>query len=89
MNFPYYPDKPAQQIPIHLPPSLYSIEACPEKYSPDEGLKGAVNVALLLGQPQGIPRATMQSFLGGYQRLLRGRWEIIASPTDCYRVEVA
>ena len=40
-------------------------------------------------QRQGIPRGTMQSFLGGYQRLLRGRWEVIASPTDCYRVEVA
>jgi len=51
MNFAYYPNKPAQQIPIHLPPSLCSIEACPEQYSPDEGLEGAVNVALLLGQP--------------------------------------
>ena len=33
-----------------------------------------------------IPRGTMQGFLGGYQRVLRGQWELIATPLDCYRV---
>lgn len=28
----------------------------------------------------GIPRATMRSFLGGYHRVLRDRWEIVSSP---------
>jgi hypothetical protein len=28
----------------------------------------------------GVPRTTMQSFLGGYHRVLRGRWEIVSSP---------
>ena len=31
---------------------------------------------------RGIPKPTMQSFLGGYQRVLRGRWEVVASPWD-------
>jgi len=35
---------------------------------------------------QGIPRPTMQSFLGGYQRVLRDRWELVATPLDCYSV---
>lgn len=30
----------------------------------------------------GIPRGTMSSFLHGYQRILRNRWEITASPLD-------
>lgn len=29
-----------------------------------------------------IPRGTMSGFLQGYQRVLRGRWEIIGSPID-------
>lgn len=31
----------------------------------------------------GIPRQTMRSFLAGNQRLLRGRWELRATPLDC------
>ena len=49
----------------------------------------AINARWSWAQRQGIPRGTMQSFLGGHQRLMRGRWEVIASPIDCYRVEVA
>jgi DNA-binding HxlR family transcriptional regulator len=30
----------------------------------------------------GIPRGTMSSWLYGYQRLLRDRWEIVESPHD-------
>lgn len=48
-----------------------------------------INSRWAWAQRQGIPRATMQSFLNGYQRLLRGRWEIVSSPTDCYGIEVA
>jgi len=33
---------------------------------------------------QGIPRATMRSFLSGGQRVLRDRWELVATPLDCY-----
>jgi len=33
---------------------------------------------------QGIPRPTMQGFLGGYQKVLYGRWELIGTPMDCY-----
>jgi DNA-binding transcriptional ArsR family regulator len=31
---------------------------------------------------QGIPRATMQSFLGGHQRTMKGRWQVAGSPWD-------
>ena len=31
----------------------------------------------------GIPLQTMRSFLAGNQRLLRGRWELRATPLDC------
>jgi len=31
---------------------------------------------------QGIPRPTMQSFLGGHQLTLRGRWRVVGSPWD-------
>lgn len=34
----------------------------------------------------GIPRQTMRSFLAGNQRLLRGRWELRATPLDCERL---
>lgn len=32
---------------------------------------------------QGIPRGTMRSFLAGGQRVLRDRWELVATPMDC------
>ena len=32
----------------------------------------------------GIPRPTMQSFLGGHQQTLRGRWRIVGTPMDRY-----
>jgi hypothetical protein len=35
-------------------------------------------------QRQGIPRQTMRSFLAGGQRVLRDRWELVATPLDCY-----
>ncbi len=50
MDFPFYTDKPADH-PVDLPPLRPGIQVRPETYLPDEGLKGAVNVALLLGQP--------------------------------------
>lgn len=34
-------------------------------------------------QRHGIPLQTMRSFLAGNQRLLRGRWELRATPLDC------
>jgi hypothetical protein len=34
-------------------------------------------------QRQGIPRQTMRSFLAGHQRVLRERWELVATPMDC------
>ena len=35
-------------------------------------------------QEHGIPRQTMRSFLAGHQRVLRERWELVATPMDCY-----
>jgi hypothetical protein len=35
---------------------------------------------------EGIPRQTMRSFLAGHQRVLRERWELVATPLDCYSV---
>lgn len=35
---------------------------------------------------RGIPRPTMRSFLAGHQRLMRGRWELRATPMDCEEV---
>lgn len=35
---------------------------------------------------RGIPRNTMRSFLAGHQRVLRGQWELVATPMDCYSV---
>ncbi len=32
---------------------------------------------------QGIPRQTVRNFLAGGQRVMRDRWELIASPLDC------
>lgn len=37
----------------------------------------------------GIPRPTMQGFLGGYQQVLRQRWEIVSSPFDLLSSEEA
>ncbi|UPJ53419.1 AAA family ATPase [Bradyrhizobium sp. 200] len=37
--------------PLSLPPSVHDLMKGPETYLPDEGLKSAVNVALLLGMP--------------------------------------
>lgn len=34
----------------------------------------------------GIPRGTMTSWLCGYQRVLRGRWELVGSPLDLEEV---
>ena len=34
----------------------------------------------------GIPRQTMRSFLAGHQRVLRERWELVATPMDCYEM---
>lgn len=36
------------------------------------------------GRRRGIPRQTMRSFLAGYQRVLRKRWELVSTPMDCY-----
>lgn len=33
-------------------------------------------------EQQGIPRPTMQGFLGGYQKVLRSRWAMVSSPWD-------
>jgi hypothetical protein len=35
-------------------------------------------------QRHGIPRQTMRSFLAGNYRVLRERWELVATPMDCY-----
>jgi MoxR-like ATPase len=48
MKLPFYTDKP-QSTPIELPEPPQPLQDCP--YLPDEGLQGAVNVALYLGQP--------------------------------------
>jgi len=46
MKLPFYPDT---QPPVKLPEPSPPLQQCP--YLPDEGLQGAVNVALYLGQP--------------------------------------
>ena len=38
------------------------------------------------GRRRGIPRQTLRSFLEGKQRVMRNRWELVSSPTDCYEV---
>jgi MoxR-like ATPase len=40
-----------REEPLDLPPSVHDLMKGPETYLPDEGLKSAVNVALLLGMP--------------------------------------
>jgi hypothetical protein len=39
-------------------------------------------------EQHGIPKPTMQSFLGGYQLTLRGRWRVTGSPWDSVAGEV-
>ena len=39
-------------------------------------------------EQHGIPKPTMQSFLGGYQLTLRGRWRVVGSPWDSVAGEV-
>jgi len=34
------------------------------------------------GRRRGIPRQTMRSFLAGHQLLMRGRWQLVATPMD-------
>ena len=33
-----------------------------------------------------IPRGTMRSFLAGHQRVMRGRWELVSTPMDCFNL---
>jgi len=52
MKYPFYTDKPQKPAkPVELPKSRQEIQTDPKGYIPDKGLMGAVNAALLLGQP--------------------------------------
>jgi MoxR-like ATPase len=53
MEFPFYAIKPqpTPDVTADIPPLQPGIQTNPAVYQPDEGLQGAVNVALMLGQP--------------------------------------
>lgn len=54
MEFPFYTgrrDEPIADGHTQLPPSRRAEQTAPEGYIPDDGLRDAVNVALLLNQP--------------------------------------
>jgi len=53
MSYPFYTTEAKQppSQPVGLPKSRLKMQTTPEGYIADEGLAGAVNVALLLGQP--------------------------------------